>query len=336
MNRLGGIHRQEAIVPESLGAATWANLATEGAIRPVLSVCIPFYKFDVMPLVQELLRQGAPFAGDLELLLADDASGDEALVNRIQSATREASVAVRLLVYSRNLGRSVIRNRLAVAAAASYILFMDADAFPDSGSYLQRYLIEAARATADVVVGGRSYALVRSTPKNQQLYLYYSRRTECAPADRRSATAWRHVFTNNIMIRRNLLLETPFDDAYSGWGYEDTDWAIKIMKKGATVVHIDNTATHLGLIDDESLVCKYRESVPNFERLLDKFPDELQSSPVYRLARLFARVGLKTALPERLCQRLILEPKLPLFLRYSLLQCFKALIYTPALRRKRS
>jgi glycosyltransferase involved in cell wall biosynthesis len=299
---------------------------------PVLSICIPFFRFDIRPLLIELERQASSFAESIEILAVDDASGDPALIKELHERFAAASTVVRVSVFAKNLGRARIRNFLAAQARGEYVLFLDCDMYPDSDEFVKLYLEFARAGKEDVVVGGSSYLLIGAIAKEQYLYFYHSKRTQCVPVGVRRAAPLRFVFTNNMMIRTLLLRRITFDSGYTGWGYEDTDLAFAVARAGARIIHIDNSATHLGLIDDNALIAKYRNSAGNFAHLAGKFPAEVLSIPVFRAARMLSRLPAAGAeLISKFCEKIARTPSLPVRLRYMALQCLKISLYSQIL-----
>lgn len=331
----------EGILTIALGTAPTQALTGEWVSNPaaaaarspaVVSVCVPFFKFDVVPLVEKLLALASVRSEQLELLLLDDASCDEQLTREVRQRIDEAPVPAKLLTLRRNEGRARVRNYLVDAAQGSYLLFLDCDMYPDSDEFIARYLTYAAAAEYDIVVGGCSYARLGPVKASELLYFYHSNRTQCVPVAARRRAPVRYFFTNNMMAKRSLFARLTFDPGYEGWGYEDTDLAMGATRAGARIAHIENTATHLGLIDDDAVIRKYRNSVANFMRLIGKYPREAGSFPVYRAARLVARMPLPF---ERLSDRvenLARARFLPVVFRYASLQCMKLLMYSGALR----
>ncbi|MEM9931425.1 MAG: glycosyltransferase, partial [Bacteroidota bacterium] len=76
----------------------------------MLSVCIPVYRYDVRPLVQELLTQAAGLAGPVELLVFDDASPEKTAWGQEEL---QHLPGINYFVFPKNLGRAAIRNKMA-------------------------------------------------------------------------------------------------------------------------------------------------------------------------------------------------------------------------------
>jgi GT2 family glycosyltransferase len=204
--------------------------------------------------------------------------------------------------------------------------------YPDSGEFVKLYLEFARAGQEDIIVGGSSYLLIGAVPKEHYLYFYHSKRTQCVPVGVRRAAPLRFVFTNNMMIRRLLLGRIAFDSGYTGWGYEDTDLAFALARAGARIIHIDNSATHLGLIDDNALIGKYKNSARNLAYLARKFPAEVLTIPAFRAARILSRLpAAATELISKLCEKVARTRALPVRLRYVSLQCLKLSLYSQIL-----
>jgi len=306
----------------------WRNAAADSAASPpLISVAVPFYRYDVLPLARELIAQARADAPSFELLFADDGSPEPESSDGLQLAFAAAPVAARILRATTNVGRSAIRNRLVAAARGDYILLIDCDMLPDHDDYLARYRALAGAATSDIVCGGRSYQRVTSVRAEQRLYRAFSARTECLPAAVRQAQPSRYVMTNNLLVRRSLLAELPFAEDYRGWGYEDADWGFRIAARG--ILHVDNTASHFGLISDHELLAKMDESAANLLLIAQRQP-AFRAVPAYRYTQLAAQ--LPVAGLRALSRWLALNQALPLRLRQLAVQAYRMAIYAAALR----
>ncbi len=296
-----------------------------------ISICVPYFQYDISRLLAELICQSVSFSCDVEVIVADDGSADEELTNKIKLIADQSNVCVSGVIFSKNIGRAAIRNQLASMAHGSYILFLDADMYPDMDNFINNY-IDYSNLNIDVIVGGRSYSRVEKVASGEALYYFFSKRSECLSAVQRQTQSWRYIFTNNVAIKRNVIIEIPFDEGYDGWGYEDTDWALSALAKGVSVLHINNTATHFGLIDTNTLLQKFDESVTNFARIRRRFPLYIESSPVYITGRFFSGKYFPLRFLKNSLRKIILSRYCPIYLRYVSLQLYKAAIYSPTVK----
>ena len=299
----------------------------------MLSVAVPFFNYDIRLLAGELIDQLAGHPGRAELILGDDGSTDRSLIEDVGERVRRAPASCALLSAPRNLGRALIRNRLAEAARGRFLLFLDADMLPDRRDFIERYLELCRGGEYDVICGGRSYRRCSHIAPEERLYLYQSRATECIDAARRNRAGYRYLFTNNIAVRKDLFMNVRLDERFRGWGWEDTEWAIRLLRCGR-VHHIDNTATHLGLIDDEKLLRQFAGAVDNYRLLLECEPEAASRLPVTRVSRRLARLPRASRLLGRICRATAAARWLPLRIRHVGLQLYKAALYAPVFREK--
>lgn len=308
-------------------ASHWSNGRDGDA--PLLSVVVPYKDYDVSTLARDLIAQANQQTTAVELLFADDGSQQSRHAETLRELFSSATIAARLLVYTRNIGRAAIRNRLANEARGEYLLFLDADMLPDDAAFLQRYLALAQEGKLDITCGGRSYHRVEDCPIEHRLYRYFSQATECVGADIRNRHPLWYLLTNNLMVRRRLALERPLDESYRGWGFEDADWALRLV--GAQVLHIENTASHMGLPSERELLAKYDESSDNFARISQELP-EFHRFALYRASRMLSWVPLPTAWLRGFARGLVLSRALPMHLRYLGIHGYRAATYAGVLR----
>lgn len=264
--------------------AAWADAA------PTLSVLVPFMRDDPVALIAALGRETAWLAGAVELVLLDDGGDDASLADRVYAALAAAGLPGRLVRLAANQGRAKGRNRLAAHARAGHLLFLDADMLPDDPHFLRVYLDWIARQDPPVVFGGFSVDQAPDLPKHA-LHRRMALHSDCLPAAVRALRPEKYIFTSNLLIRRDVFDAEAFDETFTGWGWEDVEWGIRIGRRWP-ILHIDNAATHLGLDTAPTLIRKYRQSVANFALVAAKHPDVVSSYPSYRAARLLRRVPL--------------------------------------------
>lgn len=252
--------------------------------RPFLSVLIPFLHDDPRRLIQALDREAKALKGQVEVVLLDDGGGDDELVHQVIEAVEALRLPARLIRLVVNEGRSKGRNRLARHARGDRLLFLDSDMLPDAPDFLARYVAVARDQDPAVAFGGFSLAQVERRPEHA-LHCKLASRSDCAPAAVRGKAPEKYVFTSNLLVRRNLFEAQPFDETFSGWGWEDVEWGIRVAE-GHAILHLDNPATHLGLDTAAVIAQKYEQSGGNFARILEAHPDVVRRYPTYRAARI--------------------------------------------------
>ncbi len=292
---------------------------------PGLAICIPTYRDDASRLIRALSMM--PEAEDCALLLFDDGSSDADLVARHEAALAEYPGPKIHHVGAENRGRSFSRNWLVTNAPSDWILFIDADMLPDSRAFLQRYLKTIKHADGRSLIAG-GFSLLQVSPcTHTRLHWYQSRVSECVAAEIRKSDPGRYVFSSNILVHRDVLSAVSFDEGYSGWGWEDVDWGLRVAKV-FPIIHIDNSATHLGLETDVCLLNKYGASGPNFARLVNRHPDAAARMPLLKAARHARRIPLLAPVA-----RVVAASRfLPDSVRGLALKLYRAAAYAPFLK----
>lgn len=305
------------------------NVAKENELQ--LSVLVPFRNDNPLPLARELLAQVQRTRAQIELLFADDGSDHRRHAAALLQLLRGSTIPHVVLEFEACIGRAAVRNRLVCTARAEYLLLMDADMLPDADDYLQVYLDYCQKNDWVAVYGGRSMRRLEAVSRRRQLSHYLSTRTECLSAAARADEPWRYLHTNNLLVKRQALLDRPFNEHYSGWGFEDADWALSIPRQ--LLHHIENSATHLGVETDDVLLQKIEHSAENFTRISRH--QAFRASRMYRISRWFARLGRVTSraliLLAPLFRTLVRQPLVPLRCRYYVLQTYRAMLYGAAL-----
>ena len=286
--------------------------------RPRLSVLIPFFRHDPTPLLERLAGAGA------ELVLLDDGSGQADLTARVVAAAERGALPAKLIVWGANGGRAAARNRLIAEAQGEYVLFLDADMIPDQPDFLARWLDLIQRRRPFIAFGGLS--LRQTTPSRETaLHHFVFAHSDCRTAWAREQAPARFVATSNLLVRRDVLKDAPFDDNFSGWGWEDVEWALR-AGQSAPILHVDIPATHAGLDSVETLLRKSAEAGPNYGRMARKHPEATARFPSHRVARLLKLVPVRRAL-RAACACLAREASAPLALRSFALKTFRAAHY---------
>lgn len=260
-----------------------------GSVRAVVSalltVLIPVYNWDVSALLLRIVEEADRFGlgGRIEVLVLDDGSSDLALLAGNDAFCSEHQRPY--LEYTRlgrNVGRSAVRNLLAARGRGDFLLFLDCDVLPDSDRFLRDYLEWAEGDEFDVVCGGVSYRTRVMNGPEFDYHAYLGQRKEVKPAAERNAAPWRHILTSNIMLRKSVFQATPFNERFTGYGYEDIEWGVRLAEK-FSILHIDNTVSHLGLVTKSRTYEKMRHSVPNYLLLKELCPHAFAASAIRKV-----------------------------------------------------
>jgi len=301
--------------------AAWASLDQTGA-APRLSVLIPTYRDDPSALLTALDERGV----DAEIVVLDDGGGDAALTKRMAGRIEKLKLPARLVVLSRNEGRAKGRNRLADHARGRHLLFLDSDMLPDPKDFLTRWAAVAAD-DAPVAFGGFTLDQTPRRPEHE-LHRAMALKSDCTPAPERAREPAKHVFTSNLLVRRDVFEIVAFDERFAGWGWEDVEWALRVARF-YPILHIDNSATHLGLDTAATLAAKYEQSAANFARVVAAHREAVSAYPSYKAAKALKAAPLRRAW-RPLIKAVALNEAAPVPLRAFALRLYRAALYSDA------
>ena len=295
--------------------------------RPAVSVLIPFLRDDPSELLRLLDEEAASVDGAVEIVVMDDGTNDPALTARLQSQIKTMALSARLITLTQNEGRSRGRNRLADSARGGSLLFLDSDMRPDHRRFLWTWADLVAREDPAVAFGGFSL-LQAPTDARFSVHRSMALKSDCVSWQERAKTPEKYVFTSNLLVRRDVFEAETFDAEFSGWGWEDVEWAMRVSRR-FTVVHVDNPATHMGLDTVEALAGKYEQSAGNFARVVARHPDIVGGYPSYKAARLLKKVPVLDRI-RPLMKRAATTAWVPTPARAFSLRLYRAALYAEA------
>ncbi len=297
--------------------AAWAGAA------PRFSVLIPFFRDDPSRLLAAIDRADLP----AEIVVLDDGSRDATLAGRVADAVRALALPACFLRLAANEGRAAGRNRLAAEARGRHLLFLDADMLPDSDDFLARWLELIATDDPPVAFGGFSLDQTPHSPATA-VCRALSLKSDCMPVEARRRAPEKYVFTSNLLIRRDIFEAEPFDSGFTGWGWEDVEWGMRVSRR-YPIAHIDNPATHLGLAPAAAMAAKFEQSAANFARVVAAHGDIVRAYPSYRVAKALKRAPLR-GLWRPLLKAFALVDALPAAPRAFALRLYRAALYAEA------
>lgn len=290
--------------------------------QPRLSVLIPTFRDDPSALLKALDQTLAP----VEVVVLDDGGGDDVLAERIARRIQKMRLPARFVRLARNEGRARGRNRLASQARGAHLLFLDSDMLPDTPDFLDRWTA-VAESGAAVAFGG--FTLDQTPPRPEHaLHRAMALKSDCTPAPERAKAPEKHVFTSNLLVRRDVFETIGFDEGFSGWGWEDVEWAMRVARQHP-ILHIDNTASHLGLDPAPVMAAKYEQSAANFARVVAGHREVVSAYPSYKVARLLKSVPLRGVWRPMLKQIALAEAA-PVPLRAFAMRLYRAALYSEA------
>jgi glycosyltransferase involved in cell wall biosynthesis len=247
----------------------------------MISILIPTYNYNTLPLVEELNRQLVSEAVEFEIIVADDASpvnGNTEInskINEIPNCRFDRNAV--------NLGRGQNRNSLVQKAKFDWVLLMDCDTFPKEKTFIKSYLESLRNHNEKAIFGGIVY--YNEKPKDNEMlrWIFGKSREEIALAKRLS-NPYHYALISNILIQKKLLLLHPFAREIFNYGYEDIVFILGLKREGIAIGHIENPAYHLNLEKSEIFLNKFHSSLENLKLVLDKNiidPEDTSLTKIY-------------------------------------------------------
>ena len=229
-----------------------------------LSILIPTFNDECYGLVSSLQQQAASLGISYEIIVADDGSSDATVISRNRAINNLPHC--RLIERQQNSGRAAIRNFLVQQSHYPWLLFIDSDMVVCREDFVKQY---ADIDDAQVVYGGVTIGKV--TRDNLRSIYEQSKEQEHTLA-KRQQSPYSDFHTANFMIRREIMLNHPFDERFRYYGYEDVLLGKLLKEHEITIKHIDNPLSFEVFETNEAFVSKTEEGL----RTLHRFRDELK------------------------------------------------------------
>lgn len=229
-----------------------------------LSILIPVHEYNPTALITTLHKQCTSLGIPFELIVFDDASSYESYTRWKPYLDK----IINLYIYrsDNNIGRAGIRNELIKKSSFDWLLFLDVDTIPCEEDYLKKYLPFLGSVNT-CICGGTAYTKTQPEPIKILRWKYGSAREEIS-ADKRNKNPFDTFTLNNLLIRKEVLLQFPLDNSIQTYGHEDTLLGMTLSANGLKIVHIDNFVYHEGLDTNEVFLGKVKQSI---ETLVDLY-----------------------------------------------------------------
>lgn len=258
----------------------------------MLSILIPVYRYDCTTLVTDLLEQCIALSLSFEIILGDDASGEDyaSIYDRLAARHAEAWV----YHATKNIGAGLMRQELATKAKGFSLLYVDADVLPTEG-LIAAYMKTRAEHPEAVVCGGFRYD-ERDCRADNRLRYHYGTQVEMRSLAQRIAEPYKSFIAMCFLAPREVVLSHPFPRM--GMGYEDAYWGERLRLNQVPLVHIDAPVVHRLKETDEAFLSTTERYLSNLYEHRDKFEgmsikllEYYRGLGRYHLARTIGRVG---------------------------------------------
>ena len=245
----------------------------------------------------EITKAAIPY----EIIVADDGSTD---MQTIEANRPIASLTnCQYLIRPENVGRAVIRNILAQTAQYAFLLYIDSDLTIISDQFIRRY-VDCLNENTTVIDGGVSIQgdQIQNLSGKNLRYLYEKAEEPNHTAACRQASPYQHLHTANLLIRKELILQHPFDERFRHYGYEDVLLGKVLHQHQVPITHIDNPLGFCTFESNPDFVAKteeglrtlnqFRHDLRGYSRLLT-FVSGIHISLILSLIRLWHRLFQK-------------------------------------------
>jgi len=175
--------------------------------------------------------------------------------------------------------RGGARNKAIDASTGGVLVFLGDDIYIQK-DYLAR--LNAWHKTHP----GKNHALLGYTPWTKELmgdsfhqWLLDSVQFDYKNLNKGDVPDYRHFYTSNVSVKRELLGDERFSDAFTGWGFEDSELGRRLQKCGMTLHYErDLVAEHDHKQNYQSFISRTKESRINAQ-ILEKLHPELRIAP---------------------------------------------------------
>lgn len=232
----------------------------------MLSILIPTYNYNVVPLVSELIQQANTLQIEYEILIQDDGSTLSDIVN--QNMKLSDLPFIRHIQLSKNVGRGANINILTQQAQYHWILLLDCDMLPVDSFFISNYIALIQQEKESVVYGGICYH-IDAPVLDARLRWKYGTQREAIPLAIREKKPYQYTLTSNLLAQKTILEATPFHPNIQKYGYEDLVFVLELEKKGIAINHIHNPLFHENLESGAIFLNKTEEALDNLKQLIE-------------------------------------------------------------------
>lgn len=253
-----------------------------------LSILLPSYNNECVCFVKRLQEQAENIKDDdfkYEIIVADDGSTDKSIISR--NSIINTIPCCRYIIREHNSGRAVIRNFLAQQAQYEYCLFLDSDRNINNNNFIQNYI---GLTDISIACGGLHIPDDDSQYANNIRYCMERKYEKHNTAKERQTKPYNNFNTSNFIVKREIILNIPFDTRFRKYGYEDVFWGKQLKEQNIPILHIDNPILLDDLETNPEFISKMEEGMDT----LYTFKEDLKGySGVIRMSEKLERMKFK-------------------------------------------
>lgn len=243
----------------------------------MLSILIPSYNYNVVPLIKELHKQCLYCDINFEIRVYDDGSKSQHNLENTFINSLEHCL-FKELPY--NIGRSQIRNKLAEDAKFEHLLFLDCDVLPKNEHFITHYLQYLSQP---VVYGGITHEPEPPKKPYKLRWLFTKKREQ------------KSMCSSNFFIQKSIMNANLFDASIDKYGYEDVIFFKHLEDNAIRITPIKNPVIHLGNEKSKVYIHKIETSLRNLSNLIHEDKIAAKDSKVYYYYIILSKLYLVSA-----------------------------------------
>nr|WP_315201365.1 glycosyltransferase [uncultured Flavobacterium sp.] len=253
----------------------------------MLSILIPIYNYNAFPLVLELYKQCLECNLEYEIICQDDASNAFLVENNEINALENCYFSSN----ETNLGRGKNINKMARKANYDWLLILDCDTFPQNSDFITKYHSEIQKNKNQIIFGGILYKSEKPE-KDQLLRWDYGHKRESLSVEKRKRKPNSSALTSNLLLKKELFSQYPFDENITKYGYEDLCFMLTLEANKIKATHIENPAFHLNLETSALFLDKTKTALENLVYIVNSKKTDLKDSKIITVYSLLKKLKL--------------------------------------------
>lgn len=245
-------------------------------MNPKISIVIPTYnRVESLKEALKALQVQEANPNDFEVIVIVDGSTDSTLEFLKIAVETQPNLSYE---FQENQGASAARNRGVARAKSDLILFIGDDILAEP-NFVSEHLkfhkenLEKNKAALGLTVPQLENQADPTFVKwihESGIQFAYGQITENQVLDDR------FFYTSNISLKKELLLAEPFNETFTGWGFEDSELGLRLQEKfGVQLIYQPKAkAWHTELFDETKICQRLRSSAKNLKKFQELHPDQ--------------------------------------------------------------